>query len=93
MNPEPITGGQQVALRRLIDAEHDTKRLWIISQLVGRAIPSFDDLTLQDWRSIRNRAYPDWKRDDWTVGETFQMELAHLRSRYAEEVSGQMRLF
>ena len=82
-----------MALRKLIGDVSRDKRLWIASQLIGRTIGSFDDLTLQDWRKVRNAAYPDWPQNDWTVGDAFRRELAHLGSQYDETVTGQMRLF
>jgi hypothetical protein len=93
MSNFPITPGQKVALSRLINVSNDDKRLWIASQLVGREITSFNDLLLDDWRGIRDRAYPHWEDQDWTPGPEFRAKLAALNERYDEEISGQLRLF
>lgn len=95
-NDDPITDGQIIALTRLLSTfESDKKaRLYMVSHLVGRNVPTFKHLTIGDWRAIRDDAYPFWRQDDWkTIGENFARNARFLSNRYREDVTGQLRLF
>lgn len=96
---DPISGGQKIALARLLKPYADKRpmRLYITSQLIGREITSSNELTLGEWRKIRDSAYPHWRDNidnpDWTVGREFKAKVAGLAEKYLEDVLGQKRLF
>jgi len=98
-NDSPITSGQKIALRKLImpQANGRDALLFVISALIGREINSTNELTVGDWRKIRNSAYPYWQDDndepDWTVGHEFKATVAGWCELYREQVIGQQRLF
>jgi len=97
MSQVPIQKGQRFALNRLMGQFSDSRdmRLWMINHLLIRHddITSTSDLTVLEWRRIRDRAYPDWGSDDWTVGDAFVIHMHTLACEYKENVLGQKRLF
>ena len=90
-----ITQGQQFALIKLCSVYTNRRdaRLWILSKLTGREIKSSSELTLEEWRKIRDDAYPAWGSNDWTISEKFATKMAGLINEYEEKVLGQMKLF
>lgn len=91
----PIRDGQVVALKRLLEDYGYTEesRLWIAGELVGHPVTRIEDLTLNEWRAIRDEAYPNWSKDDWKVSAKFCLRLAGLRNDWREKHDGQMKLF
>jgi len=90
-----ITNGQRLALILLskkLGVSSRDERLFLVSELLGREVETFNDLALDDWQRIRNKAYPRWWDDDWEVGEPFKQQVAGILRRY-REVLGQMALF
>ena len=65
----------------------------MLSKLLGKEVETSGELTLQDWRSIRDRAYPNWPDGDWGVGNDFELLGHRLVRQYEEEVLGQKNLF
>lgn len=97
-NDDPITPGQRVALQKLIDRfntdRDDKARLYVVTQLVGHDVKSIAQLTIGDWRAIRDDAYPFWHAGDWdTISQSFAQNAAFLFNRYREQITGQLRLF
>jgi hypothetical protein len=91
-----IEYGQALALNRLVEqftGKDRAMRLWVISELAGRAITSTDSLTRSEWQTIRDMAYPDWHNDNWAIADSFAGHMAVLVNRYREEVLGQLRMF
>jgi hypothetical protein len=92
---DPITPGQRLALNRLIGQFADSRdmRLWLIGQLLQCEVESTARLAVGQWRSIRDRAYPRWSDDDWTVGDEFTQTAYGLARQYRRDVLGQLELF
>lgn len=67
--------------------------LYVINALLGLDIRHMAVLTREDWQTIRNRAYPRWTDDDWTVGDIFRAEVGSIIEDYLEHELGQQRLF
>jgi len=88
-----VTGGQRLALNKLVNETYRAKRLWIISQLIEREVQSSADVTEPEWRTVCAEAYPNRFDDDWTVADSFRRRLAELKQEYEEAVLGQQRLF
>lgn len=91
-----ITPNRVYALNRLLEAltgKDRSVRLYVVSELVGREVISTSDLTNGDWCAIRDAAYPNWRGEDWTIGQEFSRQVAALTEQYREQVLGQMRLF
>jgi hypothetical protein len=68
-------------------------RLWILSELLGKNVLSANYLSLQDWRKIRNEAYPNWTNNEWTIGDSFSKKINVLCNQFEEQVLGQKKLF
>lgn len=90
-----ITDGQQYALNKLIGGYTDGRkmRLYVISNLLGKEVESTGDLLKEDWKWIRDRAYKNWRNDDWIVSEEFEQEVYRLVNKFEEEVMGQQKMF
>jgi len=90
-----IKDGQKLALIKLCQrfVKGRNARLWIISQLLDREIKSTGELSIDDWRRIRNKAYPVWADDVWEISEEFGQEMHKLSQRYEKEILGQTVLF
>ena len=90
-----IRDGQKFALLKLCQKYTKSRgcRLWILSELLGKSVESTEELSLQDWRRIRDEAYPDWHNDDWLTSKEFDSKMRGLVFRYEKEVLGQMGLF
>lgn len=92
----PIRDGQKLALILLskkCGVRSRDERLFLVSQLLGREVDTFNDLTLDDWRRIRNDAYPNWPADNWDIGQSFKQQVVSILREYREQVLGQMALF
>ncbi len=90
-----ITHGQLRSLRTALKAVTDDTDGWvyIVGRLIGREISRLGALTRQEWSTLRNRMYPHWTEDDWTLDAAFRTEIATLWNQYRETVLGQRRLF
>ena len=90
-----ITDGQKLALIKLCQkfVKGRDGRLWILSQLLNKEVNSTSELSINDWRKIRDMAYPHWPDNDWTISDEFMSIGNNLRLRYEKEVLGQMALF
>lgn len=90
-----ITDGQKLALIKLCGkvTSDSAGRHYILSKLIARKIEHTSDLMLQEWRSIRNEAYPNWQNDDWFISDKFLSKLHILYGEYETEVLGQGKLF
>lgn len=90
-----IKPGQQVALQNLFKNAgfvDKTAQLWLAQQLTGKAVRTLADLSQDDWRAIRNYAYPNWMDEEWVVCREYAVMLAEYRETYLE-LMGQKRLF
>ena len=90
-----ISDGQLFALNRLIGkfAPDRPKRLFVLGKLLNKEVKSSTELTLENWRYIRDKAYPAWMKDDWTINEAFTGEVRGFVKQYEKEVLGQKELF
>ena len=92
----PIRDGQKLALIKLSQkcgTRSRDERLFLVSQLLDKEVSTFNTLSWDDWRRIRNFAYPHWPDDDWGVGEPFKQKVTSILREYREQVLGQMSLF
>jgi hypothetical protein len=93
---QSIKDGQKLALiklcQKLSDGGRD-ERLFIVSELLGKPVESFNDLTIDNWRSIRDRAYPNWSDDNWEIGKDFAAKVGEIVRRYQTQVLGQLSMF
>ena len=89
------TDGQIFAATKLIGSLTKTKaeRLYVASELIGRQIGSFRELTIDEWKMIRNSAYANWMDNIWEVGDEFRSKVNSLCHKYEVEVVGQTLLF
>lgn len=90
-----IKPGQQVALRKLLEGAgfvDKAAHLWLTQQLTGKDVRTLADLSQDDWRAIRNYAYPNWMDEEWVVCREFAAVLADYHETYLE-LMGQKRLF
>lgn len=92
---EPLSDGQCVALRNLLDETAGSRdsHLFVLSDLLGRRVEHVEDLEVADWRRIRNEAFPFWMEQNWTIGQDFRRRAKLIVHRYQEEVLGQRDLF
>jgi hypothetical protein len=90
-----ITDGQKLALVRLVGNVTDiaAARYYILSKMVDRNIEHTSELTLEEWRLIRNEAYPNWYNDDWSISDKFLSKLQVFYDIYETEIMGQKKLF
>lgn len=90
-----ITDGQKLALVKLCGkvTSKSIGRHYILSKLTGRKIEHTSDLQLNEWRKIRDEAYPNWRNDDWYVSDKFISKLHILYDEFETEVVGQGKLF
>ena len=91
-----IKEGQELALILLskkCGARSRDERLFLVSQLLGRKVDTFNILSWNDWLRIRDFAYPRWPDDDWEVGDLFKQRAAIILREYREKVLGQLSLF
>ena len=90
-----INEGQRFAVIKLFGhfASDRNARLWILSQMFGREIKSTNELTLNEWRQIRDKAYLNWVNSDWTVSDEFIKDGHRRFEEYEEKVLGQKKLF
>lgn len=88
------TDGQIFATRKLLGfIKVRDARLWVLSQLIERDLSSTSDLMQDEWRKIRDSAYPNWTHDDWGVCSEFKSKCLSLNARWEEEILGQATLF
>lgn len=90
-----ITDGQKLALVKLCGnvTSDSAGRHYILSKLTGRDIKHTSDLLLNEWRTIRDEAYPDWPNGDWSISESFHRKLWSIYVEYETEIIGQGKLF
>lgn len=90
-----IKDGQLLVIRRLIGEVIQEKagQLYIAERLIGRKVLTLAALTQDDWRRIRDEAYPRWKDDEWECSAAFTNKLCRLRNEYLEKALGQRRMF
>ena len=96
MADEPkITDGQRFAIFKLFERMKCDRggRLWILSKLLEREVKTTADLTLNEWRTIRNSAYPNWVNNDWEISSEFWMSIREIKKQYEIEVLGQTMMF
>ena len=95
MDRMAITDGQKLALIKLCQnfARPRKWRLYFLSKLLAKEVESTSELSVEDWRTVRNMAYPNWPDNDWTIGDGFLIEGYTLYAKYEKEVLGQMSLF
>ncbi len=95
MNDYPITDGQRFALIKLtgLFGKGRDFRLWLIGEWLGKKCETTKDLSINDWRIIRNMAYPNWSDNDWWVSDDFRTKGEALYRQYEKEVLGQGVLF
>lgn len=90
-----IKPGQQVALKKLLEGAgfvDKVGQVWVAQQLTGKDVRTLADLSQDDWRAIRNYAYPNWTEEEWVVCREYAAMLAGYREVYLE-LMGQRRLF
>ena len=90
-----ITRGQMYSLiniSKTVGATERAARLYLVSQLLEREIETFKELSLSDWRFIRERAFPNWFEGDWEVCHAFMAKATTILNRYREDVLGQLSL-
>ena len=95
-----IKSGQVYSLNRLIsDAIENTgaecnreARLYVVSQLLDKDVKSTKNLTIGDWQTIRDDAYPNWESGEWEPSVKFEGKVARLYEEYLEN-QGQDKLF
>ena len=95
MAGQEITNGQKFALIRLArecGSESRDERLFLISRLLCRGVGTFNELSRDDWRLIRDAAHPDWPDDDWETTLEFKAQAAAILREYREQVLGQLPL-
>jgi len=94
INPE-ITDGQRLAIIKLFGKFADNRhcRLWMLEQILDKKVNTTAELSVQDWRKIRNAAYPNWGANDWEIGKEFTAKCTGLLEKYETEIIGQKRLF
>jgi len=90
-----IRDGQKLALIKLSQkfVKGRKARLFLISDLIGREIKSTSELSVNEWRKVRDAAYPDWPNDNWEVAENFKHKCRAIAQRYEKEVIGQQVMF
>ncbi len=93
-----ISDGQITAINILLGRWTKKKKclLFVVHKLAKLQTPLklLADLTEDEWRDIRDQAYPDWKKNDWkTIDDEFIHQVRDLVQRYNETVLGQLRMF
>ena len=90
-----ISDGQKFALVKLcgMTAKERNARLYLLSNLTGRTIESSSNIQVNEWRKIRDAAYPRWTNNDWSVSEEFLSKCRQIYEDYETSVLGQMKLF
>lgn len=96
------TDGQKVALRRALkqlgvpEGAHD----WVLRYLLSTALDlevSEDDgvttLTSYQWQRFRELAFPEWRADEWALGDAIKAAVAEASREYESQVHGQGDLF
>ena len=98
---EYITDGQIISIEtayRDVDKNIPSEAIWFITcQLLQdyylEDVNTIRALTRGHWETLRDKLYPNWRNEDWTVGEESRREIADAYEQYRENVTGQMRLF
>jgi len=90
-----ISDGQRFAIIKLFGKYTNERscRLWLIGKIIGREIITTADITLSEWRKIRNEAYPNWGANDWETSDGWNRKCRELVDEYETEIIGQKRLF
>jgi len=63
-------------------AKTENGKLFLLSKLIKREIKDVSDVKIAEWRIIRNWAYPDWRTEDWTIGQKFANEANRVMEEY-----------
>lgn len=88
---DKLTDGQWRALGTLLGERHPGTIEWLVSHLVDCA--RVGRVTVRNWQVLRDRAYPDWRDDDWeTIDSKFEDDLRAAKHAYLEHL-GQKNLF
>lgn len=91
-----ISAGQIISLRnalREVSGMVDDAHVYIINGLLqSRDVQSLDKLERHEWQWLRNRLYPNWSQEDWSLSPEWKTKIAGLLADYRENVTGQMRL-
>lgn len=90
-----INPGQKFSLFRLCQrfAGTEEKRLFLLSHILNREVKSIGNVFLDEWRAIRDSAFPGWSDNNWEVSREFIYSAKDLVRQYEEEVLGQGVLF
>jgi len=90
-----ISDGQRFAILKLLSKFTKIRdcRLFILSNIPDKKILSTSDLTIEDWRKIRNMAYLDWVNDTWDISDDFKQKAQALVDKYETDIMGQKTLF
>lgn len=90
-----VSDGQCFALIKLMGrySKNREERLWILSRLIDRDVESTKDVNVDEWKAIRNEAYPNWSMDDWDVSMKFHRRCVALKEKYETEILGQELMF
>ena len=93
---DKITPGQIRSLRTGISVsagKDKAAHLYIVAVLLDRPLTELADISLPEWRRLREEMYPHWPLGDWALGDEFRQRCMELFDAYRENVLGQMRLF
>lgn len=91
-----IKPGQKLVLIKLcqrIIGDDREARLYLISHLLDKEVESFNNLTVSDWQRIRDKAFPNWPDNDWTISKEFDAEALQIARQYQIEILGQLLMF
>ena len=67
------------------------ERVALLSGLTGRQVCSSKEITLAEWRRIRDAAYPNWPENDWTMSQQFRARAQAIMRQFLEDL-GQLQL-
>jgi hypothetical protein len=67
------------------------ERVALLSGLAGRQVSSSKEITLAEWRRIRDAAYPNWPENDWTMAAAFKAKAQGILRQFLEDL-GQLQL-
>ena len=96
MKIKQIKPGQIISIKtalrevsNMVDAAHP----FIIGEILQRDITSLANLTIGEWKVLRNRFYPNWHKEDWSLDNEQKAIIADLLEKYRETILKQKRLF
>lgn len=94
-----ITDGQVISIksayRSVVKDVPDDALMFITKQFLTyrKELDNIKGLSRDDWRHLRSLLYPNWRNEDWSVGDEAKRKIANAYEQYRETVTGQMRLF